>query len=202
MLFSLTTKAQNGEALFRRYCGICHTIGGGRLVGPDLNGVTSKRSEEWLMKMTKGSQDLINSGDTAAKAVFQKFNIIMPNQTMPDSELKEILAFITVKSKSVSAENTGASGRPNGFTSEKIILGWNNPLSWLFLLVLIVVFFSVHIIINANMLLKEEGLQTNNFILNLNLSGLIKKRPAYQTHLVIQLFVLVLLTIIWVLTTR
>ena len=40
--------ASNGKSLFEQKCSACHTIGGGRLVGPDLKGVTETRSQEWL----------------------------------------------------------------------------------------------------------------------------------------------------------
>jgi len=37
-----------GEQVFNTTCFACHTIGGGRLIGPDLAGVHEKRSQEWL----------------------------------------------------------------------------------------------------------------------------------------------------------
>ena len=97
-LFSTASNAQNGEAIFKQNCGVCHKVGGGRMVGPDLMGVTTKRSEEWLMKWTKGSQALIKSGDADAKAIYNEFNVIMPDQALPDADLKSILAFIASKS--------------------------------------------------------------------------------------------------------
>ena len=47
LLFALCFHASaevNGEQLFKTNCTACHTIGGGRLVGPDLIGVTNKRN--------------------------------------------------------------------------------------------------------------------------------------------------------------
>src|SRR3954468_18615382 len=32
-------------------CNGCHKIGGGKLVGPDLKGVTGRRDKEWIAKM-------------------------------------------------------------------------------------------------------------------------------------------------------
>lgn len=100
MLFTVGVKAQNGEAIFRQNCGVCHTVGNGRLVGPDLIGVTTKRTEEWLMKWTKGSQALIKSGDADAKAISAEFNgMVMPDQGhIADGDLKAIYAFIASKS--------------------------------------------------------------------------------------------------------
>lgn len=109
MLFTNGVEAQNGEAIFRQNCGVCHTVGGGRLVGPDLNGVTTKRSEEWLMKWTKASQAFIKSGDADAKAISAEFNgMVMPDQGhIPDADLKAIYAFVA--SKSSAAPSTAAA---------------------------------------------------------------------------------------------
>ena len=41
---------QEGLKLYQQFCVSCHTIGGGRLVGPDLKGVTERRSQEWLVR--------------------------------------------------------------------------------------------------------------------------------------------------------
>ena len=93
--------AQVGETIFNQTCKACHTIGGGKLVGPDLKGVTTKRSEDWLMKWTKSSQSLVNSGDADAKAIFEEFNKIpMPDQNFSDDEVKSIFAFIGKQSGS------------------------------------------------------------------------------------------------------
>ena len=58
-----------GEQVFNTTCFACHTIGGGRLIGPDLAGVHEKRSQEWLEKFIKSSQSMINAGDTEAVAL-------------------------------------------------------------------------------------------------------------------------------------
>ena len=99
MAFTNPVNAQDGEAAFKQNCGVCHRIGGGKLIGPDLLGVTTKRSEDWLMKWTKSSTALINSGDADAKAMFEEYNkLVMPDQALADADLKSIFAFIASKS--------------------------------------------------------------------------------------------------------
>src|SRR5215510_2642810 len=39
---------QPGQALFRKICAPCHTIGVGDRVGPDLRGITRRRDHVWL----------------------------------------------------------------------------------------------------------------------------------------------------------
>lgn len=41
-------EAIEGQALFQEKCVACHTIGQGDRVGPDLAGVTARRSHAWL----------------------------------------------------------------------------------------------------------------------------------------------------------
>lgn len=104
---SAEISAQDGEAIFNQSCKACHTIGGGKVVGPDLKGITSKRSEDWLLKWTKSSQSLINSGDTDAKAIFEEFNKVpMPDQNFTDAEIKSIYAYV---GKQGGGETTVAS---------------------------------------------------------------------------------------------
>lgn len=87
--------AFNAKKKFKRKCKSCHTIGGGKMVGPDLKGVTSRRDEAWLIKFIQSSQDLIASGDKDAIAIFQEYNeMTMPNQKFTDDEVRQLLAFI------------------------------------------------------------------------------------------------------------
>ena len=96
-MLSWQTQAGPGENNFKTACSSCHTIGGGKLVGPDLAGVSERRSEEWLIKFIKSSQSLIKSGDAEAIAVFKKFfKIPMPDQPFSNSEIKDIIRKWTV----------------------------------------------------------------------------------------------------------
>lgn len=86
--------AQDGEALFKT-CAACHSIGGGRMIGPDLKGVTSLRSNEWLVQFIQSSTRLINSGDPDAIAVFEEYNRVpMPDNNLTREQVNQILAFI------------------------------------------------------------------------------------------------------------
>ena len=104
---SLNVSAQDGETIFKQKCSACHKVGGGRFVGPDLIGVTEKRSEDWLMKWTRSSAALIASGDKDANAIYKEYNgIAMPDQPLTDEEFKSLFGFI--KSKSGGGEAAAA----------------------------------------------------------------------------------------------
>ncbi|HFB62085.1 MAG TPA: c-type cytochrome, partial [Bacteroidetes bacterium] len=76
-------------------CKACHTIGGGRLVGPDLKGVTEKFPEEWLIKFIQNSQAMVKAGDKEAVKIFNEYNKIpMPSHNLTDAQVKDILLYI------------------------------------------------------------------------------------------------------------
>jgi mono/diheme cytochrome c family protein len=102
--FQLASAQESGKQIFQKSCAACHSIGGGRLVGPDLAGVTDRRPEDWLLKFTKSSQTLVKSGDKTAMALFEEFNKIpMPDQALSDEQIKKVLAHIKEAGGSLAA---------------------------------------------------------------------------------------------------
>jgi len=86
---------ESGEAVFARICKACHTIGQGKLVGPDLAGVTGRHDQAWLLRFIKSSQSVVNAGDPAAVALFEEFNkLIMPDNPISDAEVLNVLGYI------------------------------------------------------------------------------------------------------------
>jgi len=95
----LTLSDSTGAVLFNQTCVACHTIGKGRLVGPDLIEVTKNRDTLWLIDFIRSSQTLIKKGDKQAIAQFEAFNkIVMPDNSLSDKEIKSILRYITIAS--------------------------------------------------------------------------------------------------------
>jgi len=89
-----------GETLFKGYCVACHTIGQGRLVGPDLKGVTEKLDESWLISFIQSSQTMVAKGDSDAVKIFNEYMIPMPDQPLKREQIMDLLSYI--KSQSVS----------------------------------------------------------------------------------------------------
>jgi mono/diheme cytochrome c family protein len=113
--------AKSGEEIFfSRGCNACHTIGGGRLVGPDLLGVSERRSEDWLVAFVQHSQAMVDAGDPVAVALFEEHNKV----TMPDQPLSraEILAVVEY-AKTPQVIGGTAPAVPAVFTEEDIVLG-------------------------------------------------------------------------------
>ena len=111
-----------GETEFNTTCFACHTIGEGRRVGPDLAGVTDKRSEEWLLRFIKSSQSMIKSGDADAVALAEQFQgLVMPDTPMSDAQVRNIVHFIRMKSSPKNAESEeGKTSDATAETSEPV----------------------------------------------------------------------------------
>lgn len=126
-LFTPYATAQTGQELFKK-CKACHTIGGGKRKGPDLEGITNKRSEEWLIKFIQSSKSMINSGDPDAVAVSKEFdNSPMKDFKFTTDEMKKLLSFIdgdadgagASEEKTVAAENK-TEGGSSDLSSEEL----------------------------------------------------------------------------------
>src|ERR1041384_7571494 len=69
--------------LFEKSCYSCHNIGAGDKKGPDLKGVSSRRSREWLQRYIATPATLNRNGDPDAVALFKKFAPeVMPDQAI------------------------------------------------------------------------------------------------------------------------
>ena len=79
LLMPMPALGQDTPDYFRQNCISCHTIGGGRLTGPDLKDVTKRQNREWLTKFLLNPRAVIDSGDPYAKKIFEEArNVPMP----------------------------------------------------------------------------------------------------------------------------
>jgi len=104
---SHSVQASEGEQAYQQKCMACHTIGGGRLVGPDLKGVNALRDHDWLVRWIVEPDKMLAEGDALAKQLLQEYNNIpMPNFGVSEAEAKNILAYIEAKSGGEVSEPT------------------------------------------------------------------------------------------------
>jgi mono/diheme cytochrome c family protein len=87
--------AADGQALFESKCMGCHTIGGGHLIGPDLQGVTQRRDLDWIKQFIAAPDKVIASGDPIASQLLQENNNVqMPNLGLSPIEVDSLLAYL------------------------------------------------------------------------------------------------------------
>lgn len=103
---SLAQSAQEGQAIFQQRCAACHTIGGGRLVGPDLQGVTTRRELSWLQTFIAAPDKQIAAGDPIVLQLLSEYNNVpMPNLGLTPAEVDQVIAYL----ESASAAPAGAT---------------------------------------------------------------------------------------------
>ncbi len=117
--------AENGQQIFQSMCTACHTIGKGKLVGPDLAGVTMRREEGWLERQIKEPNTLLAENDPIAIQLLQEANNVpMVPLGLSDAEVVAVIAYL----KSTEQQANVATGLPSQYmptvlTSIVVLIG-------------------------------------------------------------------------------
>ncbi len=89
--------AATGQGLFTsRGCTACHTIGSGRLVGPDLAGVTGRRADAFIVGMVMNPDSML-ANDADAKQMLAEYYTPMTNQGITAEDAQALLAYLKSK---------------------------------------------------------------------------------------------------------
>lgn len=87
--------SSEGQDIFEQKCVSCHSIGGGVLVGPDLEGVLDRRDRDWVIKFISAPDQILAAGDPIATEMLAEFNNIpMPNLGLTETDVEALLMFI------------------------------------------------------------------------------------------------------------
>jgi mono/diheme cytochrome c family protein len=122
---ALPLNAETAKELFEEECASCHSIGGGALVGPDLQGVTAKKDRAWLIEFITNPQAMIDKGDAYAVKIYKEWD----ETDMPDYEelgrdnIESLLAYI--ESQSGGAGTQAAPAAEITFSEEDVSKGMN-----------------------------------------------------------------------------
>jgi protein SCO1/2 len=102
-----------GEDLFRRRCQVCHTVGAGDTLGPDLLGVTDRRDRAWLVRWLKTPDAMLAEKDPIAMALYARYKELpMPNLKLGDRDAEVLIGYLEAESRRVA--RAGAPGAEQG----------------------------------------------------------------------------------------
>lgn len=109
-----TLPAEPGQALFKKLCTGCHTIGVGDRVGPDLRGVTQRRSQEWLIQIMTKPDELRKINDPEAMQLVARFPAVrMPRLGLSEVDAKDVMAFLSGRTRILEEANEREMGNGN-----------------------------------------------------------------------------------------
>ena len=92
-----TAAIRQGQIVFAQQCGSCHNFRRDG-IGPQLGGVLSSVSSEWVATFVKNPQSVIESGDERAHLLFEKYKTVMPSfKNMSDDDMRCVIAFLNTK---------------------------------------------------------------------------------------------------------
>jgi len=117
--------AQDRVDDFRLNCTSCHTIGGGRLVGPDLLHVTERKDRAWLARFIADPKSVIDSGDAyALKLLDESRGVLMA--TVPGMTIERamnLLDLIEAESALEKSQFAGIQISDRPFTAADVAVG-------------------------------------------------------------------------------
>lgn len=125
LLIAAPSTAQDTAAFFKQNCVSCHTIGGGRLVGPDLKDVAQRKDREWLTKFIADPKAMLDSGDPyAAKLLQEARGAVMTKVPGVDATIAgQLLDMIDAESKLAKSQFAGTQISDRPFNAQDIASG-------------------------------------------------------------------------------
>lgn len=119
--------SQDSPDFFRQNCMNCHTIGGGRLTGPDLKDVSNRKDREWLIGFMMDPKAYFDSGDPYAMKILEESrNVPMPVLPgMTRERCENLLDLIDAESKLDESQFKGLQISYKPFTAADRKLGRN-----------------------------------------------------------------------------
>ncbi|MEO8149503.1 MAG: c-type cytochrome [Bacteroidia bacterium] len=85
--------ADAGTKIYDLKCSACHRLTNEKLVGPGWKDVTARRKAEWVMNFATNTDEMLTK-DPAAQAMLEECLVRMPNQSLSDSDARNIYEFM------------------------------------------------------------------------------------------------------------
>jgi mono/diheme cytochrome c family protein len=115
----------DAPAFFKQNCTSCHTIGGGRLTGPDLKDVTQQKDKAWLTEFIQNPKAKIDAGDPYVLKLQQEARgVVMPTLAGMNPQMASALIdLIEAESKLPRSQFAGSQISDRPFTPQDVALG-------------------------------------------------------------------------------
>ncbi len=119
------TPSEESMEFFKRNCASCHTIGGGRLAGPDLKNVLDRRDRACLAEYITDPRKMIDSGDAYARKLLEEARgTVMPTLPGMDRKLAEkLITLIAAESKLEKSHFAGLQISDRPLTPQDVVDG-------------------------------------------------------------------------------
>ena len=116
---------QEPAAYFKTNCMNCHTVGGGRLAGPDLKDVTQRRDKAWLVQWMQSPRAVLDSGDPYAQKLLQDSRgVVMPPVAGMNPQLAaQLVDLLDAESKLPRSQFAGVQMSDRPFNQQDVALG-------------------------------------------------------------------------------
>ncbi len=80
-----------GQVIFEAKCAACHKMAK-RYIGPQLSGVTERRTPEWIMNMILNPDGMV-ANDPVARQLLMEYSAPMANQNLTEDEARKVLEY-------------------------------------------------------------------------------------------------------------
>ena len=109
----------DGATLFQTKCAACHTVGKGKLVGPDLKDVTVRRDPSWVKGFITDPNKYFAANDPIAlQLLSESNNVKMPP---PGLSVAEVDALLVLLSGATPVTATAPVSTPLGITGDPAV---------------------------------------------------------------------------------
>ncbi len=121
-LICAAAAAQDPSTFYDSNCAPCHTIGGGAQAGPDLKGLTARRTREWAVAFILDPQHVVDTKDPVALSLVKNADgMVMPTTEGLTPQLAD--ALVTLIAQRSGQSPPIATLAPEATTEQDVALG-------------------------------------------------------------------------------
>lgn len=99
-----------GQALFIKACASCHTIGGGKRIGPDLQALSARRDRNWIVSYLTAPEQMRARKDPIAMELFASYSARMPTLGLSEADAADVIAYVEALTYAAAAANKNSPG--------------------------------------------------------------------------------------------